>query len=89
MFLTRFTTRPLHLFGSMGLLLFLAGFIINIYLTILKYLYGEGIGNRPLLFLGILLILVGFQVFSLGLLAEMITKLRSKDDSNLIKEYYD
>ncbi len=89
MFLTRFTTRPLHLFGSMGLLLFLAGFIINIYLTILKYFYGEGIGNRPLLFLGILLILVGFQVFSLGFLAEMITKLRSKDDSNLIKEYYD
>lgn len=89
MFLTRFTTRPLHLFGSMGLMLFIVGIIINLYLTTLKYFYGEGIGDRPLLFLGILLILVGFQVFSLGLLAEMITKLRSKDDSTVIKENYD
>ncbi len=89
MFLTRFITRPLHLFGSMGLMLFIVGIIINLYLTTLKYFYGEGIGDRPLLFLGILLILVGFQVFSLGLLAEMITKLRSKDDSTVIKENYD
>jgi len=89
LYLTKFTTRPLHLFGLIGLVSFLAGFFINLHLTIRKYFYHEGVGNRPLLFLGILLILIGIQCFTLGLLAEMITNIRSKDNKYIIKNIYD
>ncbi|KPK88842.1 glycosyl transferase family 2 [bacterium SM23_31] len=89
LYLTKFTTRPLHLFGSIGLVSFLTGFFINLHLTIRKYFYHEGVSNRPLLFLGILLILIGIQSFSLGLLAEMITNIRSRDKKYVIKNIYD
>jgi glycosyltransferase involved in cell wall biosynthesis len=71
-FLTQFTRRPMHLFGMLGLLLFVAGLIINLYLTWL-WLHGIGIGHRPLLFLGILLVIVGVQFLLMGLIGEMIT----------------
>jgi glycosyltransferase involved in cell wall biosynthesis len=80
LFLTRYRQKPLHLFGFFGLLSFLGGFIISLYLTILWF-QGYGIGNRPLLFLGVLLIIVGMQSFSIGLIGEMITN--SKDEDNL------
>jgi len=70
-FLTRFTRRPLHLFGAVGLLFFLAGFSINTYLTVI-WLQGRTIGHRPLLFLGILCVIVGIQMLSTGLLGEMM-----------------
>jgi glycosyltransferase involved in cell wall biosynthesis len=70
-FLTRFTRRPLHLFGAVGLLFFLAGFSINLYLTVI-WLQGRTIGHRPLLFLGILCVIVGIQMLSTGLLGEMM-----------------
>ena len=70
-FLTRFTRRPLHLFGAVGLLFFLAGFGINTYLTVI-WLQGRTIGHRPLLFLGILCVIVGIQMLSTGLLGEMM-----------------
>ena len=89
LFLTRYTTRPLHLFGFIGLGSFTLGFFINLYLTIEKYFFGQGIGNRPLLFLGILLIILGFQFFSLGFLAEMITNIRSKDNHYIVKQIYE
>ena len=85
LFLTRYRQKPLHLFGLLGLASFLTGFAISLYLTFL-WLQGSGIGNRPLLFLGILLIIVGMQSFSIGLIGEMITNLKDEEGSYSIKE---
>ena len=74
-FMGRYEYRPLHLFGGLGLSLTAAGFAISVYLTLLK-LTGEAIGNRPLLFLGILLIVVGIQLLTFGLLAQMVVSAR-------------
>ena len=71
-FMGRYRHRPLHLFGGLGLLLGTIGTILLVYLTALK-LTGEAIGHRPLLTLGVLLMVVGLQFFSLGLLSELIT----------------
>jgi glycosyltransferase involved in cell wall biosynthesis len=71
-FIGRYRHRPLHLFGGLGLVLGLAGIAILVYLTILK-IGGHAIGERPLLTLGVLLVVVGLQFFSLGLISEMIT----------------
>jgi glycosyltransferase involved in cell wall biosynthesis len=71
-FLGRYRHRPLHLFGGLGLTLCFAGVGILVYLTVVKLL-GEAIGQRPLLILGVLLVVVGLQVFSLGLITELIT----------------
>jgi glycosyltransferase involved in cell wall biosynthesis len=71
-FLMTFIERPLHLFGKIGGLLTTAGAGICSYLVGLKYIYGEGIGDRPLLSLGVLLCILGIQFFFLGLLGETI-----------------
>ena len=71
-FIGRYRYRPLHLFGGLGLLLGMAGLAILAYLTVLK-IGGHAIGGRPLLTLGVLLVVVGLQFFSLGLISEMIT----------------
>ena len=71
-FIGRYRYRPLHLFGGLGLLLGVAGFGVLLYLTVLK-LDGHAIGQRPLLILGVLLVVVGLQFFSLGLISELIT----------------
>jgi glycosyltransferase involved in cell wall biosynthesis len=71
-FIGRYRQRPLHLFGGLGLVLGLAGIAILVYLTVLKAT-GHAIGERPLLTLGVLLVVVGMQFFSLGLISEMIT----------------
>ncbi len=71
-FMGRYRHRPLHLFGGLGLLMGAAGFVVLLYLTMLK-VWGEAIGHRPLLTLGVLLVVVGIQLVSLGLLSELIT----------------
>jgi glycosyltransferase involved in cell wall biosynthesis len=71
-FMGRYRHRPLHLFGGVGLVSALAGAAVLVYLTVLK-LSGEAIGHRPLLTLGVLLVVVGMQFLSLGLLSELIT----------------
>ena len=68
----RYRHRPLHLFGGLGLILGFLGAAVLVYLTVLKAM-GEAIGHRPLLTLGVLLVVVGLQFFSLGLLSEMVT----------------
>jgi dolichol-phosphate mannosyltransferase len=70
-FMGRYRHRPLHLFGGVGLLLGAIGTIVLVYLTVLK-LAGEAIGHRPLLTLGVLLVVVGVQLLSLGLVSELI-----------------
>jgi glycosyltransferase involved in cell wall biosynthesis len=71
-FMGRYRHRPLHLFGGLGLVLGLAGMVILVYMTVLKVM-GEAIGHRPLLTLGVLLVVVGMQFFSLGLISELLT----------------
>jgi glycosyltransferase involved in cell wall biosynthesis len=71
-FIGRYRQRPLHLFGGLGLALSAAGTGILLYLTVVKAM-GHAIGGRPLLILGVLLVVVGIQVFSLGLITELIT----------------
>ena len=71
-FMGRYSHRPLHLFGGLGLGLGALGFLILVYLTVVK-LSGHAIGQRPLLILGVLLVVVGIQLLSLGLLSELIT----------------
>ncbi|HMI28419.1 MAG TPA: glycosyltransferase family 2 protein [Gaiellaceae bacterium] len=71
-FIGRYRHRPLHLFGGLGLILGAFGSAILVYLTVLKAL-GNAIGHRPLLMLGVLLLVIGMQFFSLGLISEMIT----------------
>ena len=71
-FIGRYRHRPLHLFGGLGLVLGLIGTAVLVYLTVIKVL-GHAIGQRPLLMLGVLLVVIGMQFFSLGLISEMIT----------------
>ena len=71
-FMGRYRHRPLHLFGGVGVFMGALGFVILTYLTVL-WLWGDGIGHRPLLTLGVLLVVVGIQFVSLGLLSELIT----------------
>ncbi len=73
-FTNRYGKRPLHLFGTIGTLLAIAGFVIDIWVSI-EWIFGKtALSNRPILQLGVLLILVGVQLISLGLLGEMIVK---------------
>jgi glycosyltransferase involved in cell wall biosynthesis len=74
MFLGKFTRRPLHLFGAVGLALSLAGGGITAVLVALRVTHRIFLSNRPLLFLGIVLLLLGIQFVSIGLLGEMITR---------------
>ncbi len=85
LFLTRFRTSPLHVFGMMGLISVLAGLAIETYLTI-GWFMGERIRNRPLFYLGILAIMVGVQFFVFGLLGEMISAGFSERVEYSIKE---
>ena len=71
-FMGRYRHRPLHLFGGLGLVLGAAGSLVLVYMAALK-LDGQAIGHRPLLTLGVLLVVVGMQFLSLGLLSELIT----------------
>jgi glycosyltransferase involved in cell wall biosynthesis len=73
-FLLSYSTRPIHIFGSMGLTSFLVGSGMGIYLTVLKVVTGQEIGGRPLLMLAVLLMLVGVQMVAMGLLGELIVR---------------
>ena len=89
LFITRYTRRPLHLFGVVGLLFLGLGFCINFYLAVL-WVMGEALSNRPLLLFGVLLMVLGIQVLTTGLIGEMITfKTFERRDSYSVKERLD
>jgi glycosyltransferase involved in cell wall biosynthesis len=88
LFITRYQTTPLHIFGMLGTLTVLFGLSIELYLTILWFI-GEGIRNRPLFFLGILCIIVGIQFIVFGLLGEMISAKFAEQVHYSIKEKID
>jgi glycosyltransferase involved in cell wall biosynthesis len=71
-FLTEYRQRPMHVLGVPGVLALSTGGLIGLWLTAEKILTGASIGNRPLLLLAVLLVLVGVQFFGLGLLGELL-----------------
>ncbi|ODG98907.1 glycosyl transferase [Nostoc sp. KVJ20] len=74
LFMKKFLTRPMHVFGLLGLISMVSGTGIGIYLTFVKLALGEMIGNRPLLILAVLLLVTGVQLFCFGLLAELLMR---------------
>ena len=86
LFITRYLRRPMHFFGMAGLISFLLGFIISLYVTLDKILLHKPVSNRPILFLGILLLILGVQLFSTGLLGEMLSTSSSKESSFTVRE---
>lgn len=80
-FLTKYASRPLHFFGIIGSVSVIIGTLIGIYLVFLKIFENASIGERPLLLLSVLLILVGFQFISLGLIGEMIVFRETREEN--------
>lgn len=78
LFLSKYSRRPLHFFGFVGLFFLAVGIIILLYLSFIHF-QGEAIGRRPLLFLGMLLVITGLQVGFTGLLADLMTSLSHRD----------
>lgn len=84
-FTNKYMKRPLHFFGSIGIISSFLGFAISLYLVILKFFEGRPLSDRPLFLIGIFMIIVGVQFMSLGLIAEMITKTNFRDDDVLVE----
>ena len=70
-FWKKYQSRPLHLMGGFGIISFIAGFFISLYLTVLKLFFNVSLSNRPLLLLGVLLMIIGVQFIVFGFLAEI------------------
>jgi glycosyltransferase involved in cell wall biosynthesis len=73
-FLGAYSTRPIHVFGTLGFASAAMGVVVGVYLSFLKIFLGQSIGNRPLLLLAVLLVVIGVQLVTMGLLGEMITR---------------
>lgn len=83
-FLNTYSTRPAHVFGPVGIMSALIGFAIGLYLSLQKLVYNLEIGGRPLLLLAILLIFIGFQFVTMGLLGEMLARTYHESQSRPI-----
>jgi len=84
--MTRYTNKPLHFFGLLGLLLAGIGTAIDLYLITLRVLFNEWLSNRPLLIIGTFLAIVGVQLILFGLLAEMIAfSYRRESDYSVVE----
>ena len=86
LFTTRFFRRPLHFFGLIGLLTLFVGTVISVWLIVEKVMGLTTLGNRPLFLLGVMLVIVGVQFFSIGLLGEMVSKSRQRDEEYSIRD---
>ena len=89
LFLTRYTRRPLHLFGGLGLIAWTVGFTVNAYLTGIWLSGAQPIGHRPLLAFGVLCMLVGVQFFAVGLLSELVLSYQTRTDDVSIRQRLD
>ncbi len=74
LFIRKYFQRPIHLFGIFGVLLILLGILMNIYLLVVKFGFGEDIGNRPMLIFGMMFILGGIQLFTIGIVMELLIR---------------
>lgn len=74
LFIRKYFQRPIHLFGIFGFFLIIVGVLINIYLLIVKFGFGEDIGTRPLLIFGLMLFLGGIQLFTIGIVMELLIR---------------
>ena len=74
LFIRKYFQRPIHLFGIFGVLLIILGIFINIYLLVVKLGFGEDIGSRPLLIFGMMFILGGIQLFTIGIVMELLIR---------------
>lgn len=86
LFVNRYLQRPMHFFGTLGFLFLLVGGVINVYLSVEKIFFGKALGDRPLLLLGVMLMVLGAQIFSIGFLGELIQKRNEKQQKPNIKE---
>ena len=73
-FLLNYSTRPIQIFGLMGLGSFALGILIGLYLTFMKLVYQVNLAERPLLLLAVLLVMIGVQFVTMGLLGELIVR---------------
>jgi len=73
-FLLKYTSRPFHIFGFLGISSFTIGFIIALYLSVLKIFFGVSLSARPLLLMSVLLIIFGIQFMTTGLLSELVMR---------------
>lgn len=74
LFIRKYFQRPIHLFGIFGFLMIMLGVLINVYLLIVKWGFGEDIGTRPLLIFGLMFILAGIQLFTIGIVMELLIR---------------
>ena len=74
LFFNKYLQKPMHLFGTWGLGFLFSGVMVNLYLVARKFLLNEDIGTKPLLTLGVLLIITGFQLFTFGIIVEIQTR---------------
>jgi len=86
--LTKYPEKPLHFFGLLGTILSMSGLAINLYMAILR-ISGKWISNRPLLLLGILLLILGVQFIFFGLMGELIVFSSQREKSYTVKEQLD
>jgi glycosyltransferase involved in cell wall biosynthesis len=86
LFLNKYSKRPLHFFGAVGGVFLFLGISISLYLTIIHF-QGHAIGERPLLFLGVLLIISGFQILFTGFLADLIINISHKKNTEYFLRY--
>ena len=73
-FMKKFLTRPMHVFGLGGVISFALGLAMGLYLTVIKFVFQQNIGDRPLLILSVLLVLTGVQLFCFGLVTELLMR---------------
>lgn len=86
-FVGKFNKQPMHFFGSWGLMFLFAGFVVLSYLSISKLIYSQsGIQDRPLFFFGILILIIGAQLFLTGFLAELVINSKTKEHNYNIEK---
>ena len=85
-FTTRYVTRPLHLFGGWGIVSTMMGLFISLWLIYEKYFNGQPLSNRPLFIVALIMIIVGVQFVSMGLLGELITRNQQMEREYSVRE---